>query len=103
MACYSPWFDARATKGARRLLSCGKCIGCRLEYSRQWAVRMYHESQLHDLNCFLTLTYAETGFSLVPRDFTLFMKRLRARTMVPTVPLAMDTITGSVIELEAPF
>jgi len=32
---------------------------------------------MHELNCFVTLTYAVTGFSLVYRDFQLFMKRLR--------------------------
>lgn len=78
MACYSRWYDAGGG-AAKRLFSCGRCIGCRLEYSRQWAVRMLHESQLHDFNCFLTLSYASTGFSLVPRDLTLFLKRLRAR------------------------
>lgn len=60
---------------------CGQCIGCRLERSRQWAVRCMHEAQLHDRNCFLTLTYSPEnlpeGGSLVKRDFQLFMKRLR--------------------------
>lgn len=36
---------------------CNKCIGCKLEYSRQWAVRCMHEASLYDENCFLTLTY----------------------------------------------
>lgn len=63
-------------------LPCGVCTGCRLENSRQWAVRMLHEAQLHEYNCFLTLTYdPET----VPADNSLdlsalqnFMKRIRA-------------------------
>lgn len=62
-------------------LPCGKCIGCRLEYSRQWAIRCMHEAQLHEDNCFVTLTYDDDhlppGGTLVPRNFTLFMKRLR--------------------------
>ena len=37
---------------------CGQCVGCRLERSRQWAIRCMHESQLHEKNCFITLTYA---------------------------------------------
>lgn len=41
----------------RRTMKCGQCIGCRLEYSRQWAVRIMHESKKHDYNCFVTLTY----------------------------------------------
>lgn len=64
---------------------CGRCIGCRLERSRQWAIRIMHEAQGHENNCFLTLTYRpdelvyggnETG-TLVPRHLTLFWKRLR--------------------------
>lgn len=62
---------------------CGQCIGCRLERSRQWAVRCMHEASLHDANCFLTLTYAPENLpafgSLVPADLQLFMKRLRKR------------------------
>lgn len=60
---------------------CGQCIGCRLERSREWAVRILHEAQLHDSNVFLTLTYADEHLpyrgTLVKRDFQLFMKRLR--------------------------
>lgn len=37
-------------------LPCGKCIGCRLEQSRQWAVRCVHEMQMHEDNSFVTLT-----------------------------------------------
>lgn len=60
---------------------CGQCIGCKLERSRQWAIRAIHENQLHDTSCFLTLTYADeylpTGQTLVKRDMQLFLKRLR--------------------------
>jgi len=62
-------------------LPCGQCIGCRLERSRQWAVRCMHEASLHESNAFITLTYSESnvppGGSLRYRDFQLFMKRLR--------------------------
>ncbi|AXH75555.1 MAG: replication initiator protein [Microviridae sp.] len=64
-------------------LPCGQCVGCRLERSRQWAVRCLHEASLHEHNCFITLTYADeslpAGNSLVYRDFQLFLKRLRRR------------------------
>lgn len=64
-------------------LPCGKCIGCRLEKSRQWAMRCLDESKMHKNNCFITLTYNDdhldsTG-SLNKRDFVLFMKRLRKK------------------------
>lgn len=74
-------------------IPCGKCIGCRLAYSRMWADRCMAEATLHDSNWFITLTYddlhlphsnicdLETGEFPFPtlrkRDFQLFMKRLR--------------------------
>lgn len=64
-------------------LPCGQCVGCRLERSRQWAVRMMHEASLYSDNCFLTLTYdpqhLPADLSLNKRHFQLFMKRLRKR------------------------
>lgn len=66
---------------AQLSLPCGQCIGCRLERSRQWAMRCLHEAQLHQENAFLTLTYDEdnipTTGSLFYEDFQLFMKRYR--------------------------
>jgi len=60
---------------------CGQCTGCRLERSRQWAIRCMHEAQLYDNNCFITLTYNDkhlpAGKTLVLADFQKFMKRLR--------------------------
>lgn len=63
-------------------LPCGRCIGCRNDLTKDWAVRCYHESQLHDHNCVLTLTFDEdhinnTG-TLVKEDVVNFIKRLRA-------------------------
>lgn len=75
-------------------IPCGKCVGCRLEYSRQWANRCLLELEYHDSAYFVTLTYnddavprslytdPDTGEvheskTLRKRDFQLFMKRLR--------------------------
>lgn len=62
-------------------IPCGQCVGCRLERSRQWAMRCVHEKRMHADNCFVTLTYDNDhlpGFgTLVKRDLQLFMKRLR--------------------------
>lgn len=62
-------------------LPCGQCVGCRLERSRQWAIRCMHESQLHKQNSFITLTYDNTHLpsdgSLDYKDFQLFLKRFR--------------------------
>lgn len=67
-------------------LPCGQCIGCRLERSRQWAIRCCHEAMLHDKNCFITLTFSpeyldtrKNQWSLDLRDWQLFMKRLRKK------------------------
>ena len=64
-------------------IPCGRCVGCRLEKSRQWAMRCMHEAQLHENNCFVTLTFNNEN---LPKDrsvdvkvFQNFMKRLRKR------------------------
>lgn len=60
---------------------CGRCIGCKLEYSYQWAVRIMHESHIYDDNCMITLTYNDkflpSSGSLVKSHFQDFMKRFR--------------------------
>lgn len=62
---------------------CGQCIGCRLERSRQWAIRCAHEASLYEHNCFITLTFDDNhlpdNFSLDVAIFQKFMKRLRKR------------------------
>lgn len=75
-------------------IPCGRCIGCRLDYSRQWANRCMLELKDHEKACFVTLTYnpehvprryyadpstglAEPSLSLCKRDVQLFFKRLR--------------------------
>lgn len=61
-------------------LPCNKCIECRLEYARQWAVRCVHEARVHDDNVFITLTYSDEKLSSPKLDyshFQNFMKRLR--------------------------
>lgn len=64
-------------------LPCGRCIGCRLERSKQWAMRCVHEASLYESNCFITLTYAPEHLpkdgSLNKVHFQKFMKRLRKR------------------------
>lgn len=74
-------------------IPCGQCIGCRLEYSRQWAIRCMLESEYHDENYFITLTYDDahvpyseyvdddgvisTAMTLVKKDVQDFIKRVR--------------------------
>jgi len=74
-----------ARYGTPTPIPCGQCIGCRLERSRQWAIRLLKENKLHDRSCFLTLTYADPSLprlpngtpTLVLKDVQLFLKRLR--------------------------
>ncbi|AXL15186.1 replication initiator protein [Microviridae sp.] len=70
-------------------IPCGQCIGCRLEKSRQWAMRCMHEAQMHENNCFITLTYDDKHLpsdqSLHHRDFQLFIKRMRKRYPTSTI------------------
>ena len=88
-----------ATGGEVIQLPCGQCIGCRLEYSRQWAVRCALESKKWEHNYFVTLTYddanvplrdhfkvdkdtgevidVKTVMTLLPDDLKAFLKRLR--------------------------
>lgn len=78
------------------LAPCGCCIGCRIDYARQWADRCMLESMDHEESHFLTLTYdednldtvttyygnkdsgeAEKILTLNKRDLQLFHKSLR--------------------------
>lgn len=71
-------------KGLERVeIPCGKCIGCKLEYSRNVATRCMLEASMHDDNSFVTLTYDDAklppGFdgNLSVKEHQCFMKRLR--------------------------
>lgn len=94
--CNSNNFSPFGIKSVREFIEipCGRCIGCRLDYSRQWADRCMLEMKEHESSYFVTITYddlhlpinsfliEETGevgnvATLVKRDFQLFMKRLR--------------------------
>lgn len=122
MPCYKPmeaWYAKEVNPSGKRSLvfspkyalqpddpitiSCGQCVGCRLERSRQWAVRCMHEAQMWQDNCFITLTFSPDGLErrnrefeeqeakdpssvkgwspvgIHPRDYQLFMKRLRKK------------------------
>lgn len=96
MTCYHPLLAYRSegkivfdkpfafAKGFN--IACGQCIGCRLKYSQEWAVRLMHENQMHEESCFITLTMndeylktRENPYSLDKSEFQRFMKRLRKR------------------------
>lgn len=63
------------------IIPCGHCLGCRLDYSRQWADRMMLELDACGKGIFVTLTYDDFHMpqnkSLDKRTCQLWMKRLR--------------------------
>ena len=101
MPCYHPLKGYRAAEAApgnaRKIVfnrqvaftdlpisvPCGQCIGCRLERSRQWAIRCSHEASLYEENSFVTLTYDDSHLpptgSLDITHYQKFMKRLRKK------------------------
>lgn len=60
---------------------CGRCMGCRLEHARQWAMRCMLEASMHEFNCFITLTYNDKNLpvdgSVSKREMQLFLKQIR--------------------------
>lgn len=93
MPCYVP-LDAYAAPGGISFkrqdsfgipiqLPCGRCLGCRLEKAKGWALRCYHEAQMHDENSFITLTYRDANLppfgSLRKSDFQKFIRSLRQK------------------------
>lgn len=105
MACFRPmeaWKSKHINPTGRRSLvfnsahsddpdapmriKCGVCIGCRMDKANEWALRCMHESEYHEENYFITLTYNEESLwsrdnpmSLDYRDIQKFHKRLRKR------------------------
>ena len=97
MPCYKPLKAYQHSSGGKPIftkprwyedynpltLPCGRCIGCRLERSRQWAMRCVHESSMWHENSFITLTYNNESLpangSLDKTHYQLFMKRLRKK------------------------
>ena len=95
MPCYHPLSGYRSREGTitqsprfaiddnKIQVKCGQCIGCRLAYSRNWAIRCMHEASMWENNCFITLTYNEESLpkwgTLQLEDFQKFMKRLRKK------------------------
>ena len=73
-------FNSRSV-GKGLSLPCGRCIGCRLERARQWAVRIMHETKMHSASSFLTLTFDDAHLpkdkSLSVKTCQLFIKKLR--------------------------
>lgn len=94
MPCYQPYLGFQSPSGKVYFspdkkqewkmipIPCGKCLGCRLEYSRQWAIRCVKEAKYHNDNCFITITYNDEHLpkrGLSKKHIQDFLKRLRRR------------------------
>jgi len=87
MTCFSPIeIDKKSKSGlimGRRTVPCGRCNGCRIARSKEWAIRCIHETKTHDDNCFITLTYNPDHLppdnSLEHKHFQDFIRSLRKR------------------------
>jgi len=100
MPCYKPLTAYHTTggnitfdhnkaffKNKSMQLPCGRCLGCRLERAKEWALRCSYEASLNDKglnNSFVTLTYDEAHLpangNLRRIDFQKFIRSLRKRT-----------------------
>lgn len=60
---------------------CGQCIACRLNYARNWSIRLMDEARCWQDTSFLTLTYDDDHLpadgSIHKEEVQKFMKRLR--------------------------
>lgn len=107
MACYTPLKGYKdITTGGLTFnkknshspleVACGQCLGCRVDHSIMWAIRIVHESCLHidnHGNSWVTLTYRDpdactqkqykngqfipADYSLRPSDVSKFIRALR--------------------------
>lgn len=107
MPCYKPLHASRDAAGRVRVFArgcgpvaeafwipCGRCVGCLLERTRQWAVRLVHERVMTSQtpvdpedpgrgflpSSFVTLTYDDSHLpaeGLVKADLQKFFRRVR--------------------------
>lgn len=98
MPCYVPLdayhgpggivFKRKDSFGIPIQVPCGRCIGCRLEKAKEWALRCYHESlTTEEDGCdamFITLTYDNehlpSDLQLNHQHFQKFVRSLRKKT-----------------------
>ena len=78
-------FSNPGTGAERQDVPCGKCINCKLDYAKEWALRIYHHASLEKENCFITLTYDNEHLpedkSVHRQEVVNFIKKLRKKNM----------------------
>lgn len=110
MACYNPLDATLLPQGGKPIihkrgqprkptnyalgrdikLPCNQCIGCRIDRSKKWAVRLLHEAELHEKTAFITLTY---------NDETLLARRQEREPTVPCTP-PLKSATSSAVDID---
>lgn len=83
---FGSFLDLESQDSFEFLVPCGKCLGCRIDYVRDWTARMVFELVDNSYKAvFVTLTYNDAhlpmtieGPSLSKSDIQLFFKRLRS-------------------------
>lgn len=76
--CINPRKLINKGTGEEITVSCGKCILCRRKKCREWAIKLYNESQYHTKMCMITLTF-RPKFLFRPREKEL--KKYKTKTL----------------------
>ena len=95
MPCFSPIDGYRSTSGKITFargprstgqlvsVSCKQCVGCRIDKSKEWAVRCVHEARMCEQASFVTLTYDKEHLpwdgSVSRQTHQVFIRALRDR------------------------
>ena len=91
MQCFHPQFF----NGSQ--VPCGRCQACRVNKTKEWSVRLLHESEYWPTALFLTLTYNDDSLpefkSLVKDHLVLFYKRLRKQLTSPTLKCRIGDVS----------
>lgn len=79
---YTPYNEAHKPTGYENTVRvpCGRCLFCRMEQRREWALRCWLEAQEHDNNQFITLTYDDKhlpDLGVSKAELSRFMHTLR--------------------------
>lgn len=84
MQCFYPFILTNESNPMGLVLPCGKCIGCRVARTKEWAMRLLHEFQYWDKASYVTFTYSNefipVDSSINKKHLQLLFKRVRKNT-----------------------
>lgn len=83
--------DSRRRVLRELVLPCGRCEPCAGNHAAAWGRRCMHEASLHELNCWLTPTYADghrpSTLDELQRGLDVFLRRMRKAARKRGLPL----------------